>query len=218
MVDIDVDYLTDAHATTDAEGHFTTTVTVNSTTQIQAVYRFSNEHPGVLYGESAAVPVDVRKVATRWVVQSPEEGLTVDSGQEVTLTAVLERESPQGWVPFAGQSGGVVFEPSSGGQFSVVGQFTTDLDGEIAFTRFSATRTDRHNAHVEGGMDFLDGWTPSTIPVRVQYSRDGASWTDVTTVEIRTHARIRVRVRVPSPVPSPGDHVGRRSPLTLSGH
>ncbi|MEX0171398.1 hypothetical protein [Streptomyces sp. LMG1-1-1.1] len=222
-VDVDVDYLTDAHARTDAEGRFSTTVTVNSATQIQAVYRFTNEHPGVLYGESAAMSVDVRQVATRWVVQSPEEGLTVDFGQEVTLTAVLERESPQGWMPFAGQSGGVVFEPSSGGQFWSVGQFTTGPNGEVTFThapwetgafrlstisddpfvaavstqsprvrvlrsstftRFSATRTDSHGgAHVDGGMNFLDGWTPATIPVRVQYSRDGASWTDITTVE-----------------------------------
>ncbi|MFJ5829443.1 hypothetical protein [Streptomyces sp. NPDC093089] len=32
-------------------------------------------------------------------------------------------------------------------------------------------------------MNFPDGWAPGTVPVRVQHSRDGASWTDVTTVE-----------------------------------
>ncbi|MFC8952879.1 hypothetical protein ACFT8P_09555 [Streptomyces sp. NPDC057101] len=221
-VDIDVDYWTENTPRTDAEGRFSGTVTVNAAAQIQAVYRYANEYPYVLYGASQEIPIGVRQVATRWVVQSPAEPRTIDFGQEVTLTAALERETPQGWKPFAGQSGGVLFEPSGGGQSAGVGGFTTDEDGRVsfphtpwetgtflvtsrtedpfiapasvnsplvtvlrssAFTRFSALRTADHGVHVEGGMDFTDGWTPATILVRVQHSRDGETWTDVTTVE-----------------------------------
>ncbi|MGA5197714.1 hypothetical protein [Streptomyces exfoliatus] len=221
-VDIDVDHWTETTPRTDAEGRFTGTVSVNSATPIQAVYRHVNEHPFVLYGESPEIPVGVRQVATRWVVQSPSGTPTIDFGQEVTLTATLERETPRGWEPFAGQSGGVLFEPSAGGQSAGVGYFTTAEDGRVsfthspwetgtflvtsrsedpfvapasvssplitvlrssAFTRFSATRTEDHGVRVEGGMGFTDGWTPATIPVRVQYSHDGGTWTDVTTVE-----------------------------------
>ncbi|WP_225803036.1 hypothetical protein [Streptomyces sp. NK15101] len=221
-VDIDVDYWTEATPRTDAEGRFSSTVTVNYATQIQAVFRHAAEHPYVLYGESSAMPVGIRQVATRWVVQSPADGLTIDLGQSVTLTATLERETPQGWAPFAGQSGGILFEPSAGGQSDGVGGFTTGEDGRITltytpreagtfllttrsedpfvapaqtsspqvtvlrssvFTRFSAIRTEDRGVRVEGGMDFPDGWTPGTVAVRVQYSRDGGTWTDVTTVE-----------------------------------
>lgn len=109
------------HPRTDAEGRFSGTVTMNAAAQIQAVYRYANEHPHVLYGASQEIPIGVRQVATRWVVQSPAEPRTIDFGQEVTLTATLERETPQGWKPFAGQSGGVLFEPSGGGQSAGVG-------------------------------------------------------------------------------------------------
>lgn len=154
---------------------------VNTSTQIQAVHRFANERPGVLYGESAAVSVDVRQVVTRWVVQNPEEGPTVDFGQEVALTAVLQRESLQGRVPFAGRSGGV-FEPSSGGQFSVVGQFTTGQDGRIAFTH-APGETGAFRLPTISDDPFVAAVSTQSPVVRVQYSRDGTSWTDVTTVE-----------------------------------
>ncbi|BCL21876.1 hypothetical protein ACPCBX_33845 [Streptomyces tuirus] len=37
--------------------------------------------------------------------------------------------------------------------------------------------------HVEGAMDFPDGWTPADIPVHIQYSRDGKRWTDLVTAQ-----------------------------------
>ncbi|MEU6877667.1 hypothetical protein [Streptomyces sp. NPDC046712] len=221
-VDLDVDYWTENTVRTDAEGRFSGTVTVNSVAPVQAVYRYVNERPSVLYGEAAPIQIDVRQAATRWVVQSPAEARTIDFGQEVTLTATLERETPQGWMPFAGQSGGVLFEPSAGGQSAGVGYFTTGEDGKVTFTHapyetgtfrvsshsddpfvapastssaqikvlrasvftsFSATRTQDRGVHVEGAMDFPDGWTPATIPVHIQFSRDGVKWTDLVTTE-----------------------------------
>ncbi|MFC5174625.1 hypothetical protein [Streptomyces mutomycini] len=220
-VDLDVDYWTESTVRTDADGNFSGTVTVHGAVPVQAVYRHANEHPYVLYGESPSTQIGVRQVATRWAVEAPSEARTIDLGQEVTLTATLERETPQGWVPFEGQSGGVLFEPSGGGQFASVGYFTTGEDGRISFTHapwetgsfhvashsddpfiapatadsaritvlrasafnsFSATRT-HGGVHVEGAMDFPDGWTPATIPVHIQYSGDGKEWTDLLTTE-----------------------------------
>ncbi|QOV47220.1 hypothetical protein [Streptomyces chromofuscus] len=221
-VDLDVDYWTESTVRTDADGRFSGTVTVNDAVPIQAVYRHSGEHPFVVYGESPLVPIGVRQVATRWTVQSPAEARTINFGQQVTLTATLERETAQGWVPFEGQSGGVLFEPSAGGQFTSVGYFTTGADGKVSFdhvpwetgsfrvashsddpfiaaasansaeitvlrasvfSSFSAIRTKGQGVHVEGEMDFPDGWTPATIPVHIQYSRDGEEWTDLLTTE-----------------------------------
>ncbi|MCQ8193061.1 hypothetical protein [Streptomyces rugosispiralis] len=221
-VDLDVDYWTEDTVRTDAEGRFSGTVTVNDAVPIQVVYRYDGKHPNVLYGESPLTRIGVRPIATRWTVQAPAEARTIDFGQQVTLTATLERETPQGWVPLEGQSGGVLFEPSSGGQFTSVGYFTTGGDGEVtfthapwetgsfrvashsddpfiasassnsakitvlrasAFTSFSAVRTQDGSVHVEGAMDFPDGWTPATIPVHIQYSPDGEQWTDLLTKE-----------------------------------
>jgi hypothetical protein len=49
------------------------------------------------------------------------------------------------------------------------------------FTSFSATRQQDRSVHVEGAMDFPDGWTPGDIPVHIQYSRDGEQWSDLLT-------------------------------------
>ncbi|MFF5183934.1 hypothetical protein ACFY30_09115 [Streptomyces sp. NPDC000345] len=221
-VDIDVDHWTENTVRTDAEGRFSGTVTVNDAVPVQAVYRHVNEHPYVLYGESPSTRIGVHQVATRWTVEEPAAARTIDFGQEVTLTATLERETEQGWVPFEGQSGGVLFEPSAGGQSAGVGYFTTGADGKVTFTHtpwesgsfrvashsddpfiadassnsaritvlrasvftsFSATRTPDHGVHVEGAMDFPDGWTPADIPVHIQYSRDGEQWADLVTAE-----------------------------------
>ncbi|MER5845985.1 hypothetical protein ABT126_02500 [Streptomyces sp. NPDC002012] len=221
-VDIDVDYWTENTVRTDTEGRFSGTVTVNDAVPVQVVYRHVNEHPYVLYGESPSTQIGVRQVATRWTVQTPAKAQTIDFGQQVTLTATLERETPQGWVPFEGQSGGVLFEPPSGGQFASVGYFTTGEDGKVTlthapwetgsfrvashsddpfiasastnstqitvlrasvFSSFSATRTQDHSVHVEGAMDFPESWTPATIPVHIQYSRDGKQWADLLTTE-----------------------------------
>lgn len=220
-VDLDVDYWTEATVRTDAEGRFSGTVTVNDAVPVQAVYRY--DKPYVLYGDAAPIHIGVRQVATRWTVQAPAEAQTIDLGQQVTLTATLERETSQGWLPFEGQSGGVLFEPSAAGnQFETVGYFTTGEDGKVTFahapwqtgsfhvashsddpfiasasansaqitvlrasvfTSFSAARTQSNGVHVEGAMDFPDGWTPATIPVHIQYSRNGKQWTDVLTAE-----------------------------------
>ncbi|NKQ28191.1 hypothetical protein HF200_28320 [Streptomyces galbus] len=220
-VDLDVDYWTENTVRTDAEGRFSGTVTVNDAVPVQAVYR--HDKPYVLYGESPLIQIGVRQVATRWTVQAPAQAQTIDYGQQVTFTATLERETPQGWLPFAGQSGGVLFEPSAeGSQFETVGYFTTGEDGKVTFTHapwqtgsfhvashsddpfiasasansakitvlrasvftsFSAARTQSHGVHVEGAMDFPDGWTPATILVHIQYSPHGKQWTDVRTVE-----------------------------------
>lgn len=221
-VDLDVDHWTEDTVRTDAEGHFSGTVTVNEADPVQAVYRHDGAHPHVLYGESSPIPIGVRQVATRWTIEAPAAARTVDFGQEVTITATLERETPEGWVPFEGQSGGVLFEPSSGGQFASVGYFTTGADGRISFTHtpwetgtfrvssrsddpfiapasgnsaeirvlrasvftsFSAGRAEGGGVHVEGAMDFPDGWTPGTVPVHIEYSRDGKRWKDLLTTE-----------------------------------
>ncbi|MGV9497693.1 hypothetical protein [Streptomyces sp. NPDC003642] len=221
-VDLDVDYWTENTVRTDAQGHFSGTVTVNDAVPVQAVYRHDNANPYVLYGESSPIGIGVRQVATRWTIEAPAAARTIDLGEEVTITATLERETAQGWVPFEGQSGGVLFEPSAGGQFASVGYFTTGADGRISFTHapwetgtfrvashsddpfiapasrnsaeikvlrasvftsFSATRAQGGGVRVEGAMDFPDGWTPGTIPVHIEYSRDGRRWTDLRTVE-----------------------------------
>ncbi|MER6979123.1 hypothetical protein [Streptomyces carpinensis] len=221
-VDLDVDYWTENTVRTDADGRFSGTVTVNDAVPVQAVYRNVNEYPYVLYGESKSIQIGVRQVATRWTVQAPAEARTIDFGQQVTLAATLERETPHGWEPFEGQSGGVLFEPSTGGQSASVGYFTTGEDGKVTFAHapwetgsfrvashsddpfiapasansaqitvlrasvfssFSATRTQGHGVNVEGAMDFPDGWTPATIPVHIQYSRDGEQWADLLTTE-----------------------------------
>ncbi|MFI6086159.1 hypothetical protein ACIBBB_35400 [Streptomyces sp. NPDC051217] len=221
-VDLDVDHWTENTVRTDANGRFSGTVTVNDAVPVQAVYRHSNDHRYVLSGESTPTQIGVRQIATRWTVQAPAHARTIDFGEEVALTATLERETPQGWVPFEGQSGGVLFEPSGGGQSASVGYFTTGQDGKVAFTHapwetgtfrvashsddpfiasasvnsdtiavlrasvftsFSATRTQDRGVRVEGAMDFPDSWTPATIPVHIQYSRNGEQWTDLVTTE-----------------------------------
>ncbi|PPS69411.1 MULTISPECIES: hypothetical protein [Streptomyces] len=222
-VDLDVDNWTENTVRTDAQGHFSGTVSVNDAVPIQAVFRHDNANPYVLYGESESTRIDIRQVATRWTFQAPAEARTIDYGQEVTVTATLERETRQGWVPFEGQSGGVLYEASSGNDWNSVGYFTTDKDGRSAtfthtpdqtgtfrvasnsddpfiaeasanspeitvlrasvFTSFSATRTQDRGVHVEGAMDFPDGWTPADIPVHIQYSRDGKRWTDLVTAQ-----------------------------------
>ncbi|MER7191287.1 hypothetical protein [Streptomyces flaveolus] len=132
-VDLDVDYWPEATVRTDAEGRFSGTVTVNGAVPVQAIYR--HDKPYVLYGEAPAIQIGVRQVATRWTVQAPAEARTIDFGQEVSFTATLERETPQGWAPFGDQSGGAIFEPSTAGQqFESVGQFTTGADGKVTFT------------------------------------------------------------------------------------
>jgi hypothetical protein len=203
------------------EGRFSGTVTVNDAVPVQAIYRY--DKPYVLYSESPPIQIGVRQVATRWTVQAPAEAQTIDLGQQITFTAMLERETPQGWLPFEGQSGGVLFEPSTAGrQFETVGSFTTGEDGKVTFTHapwetgsfhvtshsddpfiasasansaqitvlrasvftsFSATRTQGNGVHVEGAMDFPDGWTPATIPVHIQYSPNGKQWADLLTEE-----------------------------------
>lgn len=50
------------------------------------------------------------------------------------------------------------------------------------FLGFTALRTDSRTVHAEGHIDF-DNISPATINVAVQYSRDGASWTTLGTVE-----------------------------------
>ncbi|WP_166026284.1 hypothetical protein [Streptomyces chilikensis] len=148
-VDLDVDYWTEATVRTDAQGHFAGTVDVNAAVPVQAVYRYSGDHPGVLYGESQMIDIGVRQVATRWTVETPQDPMTVDFGQETTLAATLERETAQGWIPFASQSGGVIFEEASGGWDSV-GQFTTGEDGRVTFS-FSPYETGsfRLESHTE---------------------------------------------------------------------
>ncbi|MEU8675278.1 hypothetical protein [Streptomyces sp. NPDC048560] len=221
-VDLDVNYWTENTVRTDADGNFSGTVTVDDAVPLQAVFRHSGQHPYVLYGESASTQIGVRQVATRWTLQSPAEARTIDFGQQVTLTATLERETAQGWAPFEGQSGGVLFEPSGSGQFASVGYFTTGEDGKVSFdhapwetgsfrvtshsddpflasasangaqitvlrasvfSSLSATRTQGTGVHVEGAMDFPDGWTPATIPVHIQYSSDGRTWANLLTTE-----------------------------------
>ncbi|MCK8438072.1 hypothetical protein G3I77_35215 [Streptomyces sp. D2-8] len=131
-VDLDVDYWTENTVRTDVEGHFSGTVTVNDAVSVQAVYRHDNANPYVLYGESESTQIDIRQVVTRWTFQAPAEARTIDFGDEVAVTATLERETPQGWVPFEGQSGGVLYEASSGGNWTSVGYFTTGADGKAA--------------------------------------------------------------------------------------
>lgn len=223
QVDLDVDSWTENTVRTDAQGRFSGTVTVNDAVPVQAVFRHDNANPYVLYGESESTRIDIRQVATRWTFQAPSDARTIDYGQAVTVTATLERETRQGWVPFEGQSGGILYEASSGNDWSSVGYFTTDKDGRSAtfthtpgqtgtfrvashsddpfiaeasansaeitvlrasvFTSFSAARTEDGGVHVEGAMDFPDGWTPADIPVRIQYSRDGKRWTDLATAQ-----------------------------------
>ncbi|MFJ4818192.1 hypothetical protein [Streptomyces sp. NPDC088801] len=222
-VDLDVDNWTENTVRTDAQGRFSGTVTVNDAVPVQAVYRHDNANPYVVYGESASTSIDIRQVATRWTFETPVEARTIDFGEQVTVTATLERETAQGWVPFEGQSGGVLYEASSGTHWASVGYFTTGADGKSAtfahtpgetgtfrvashsddpfiapasansaeitvlrasvFTSFSATRSEDGGVHVEGAMDFPDGWTPADIPVRIQHSRDGKRWTDLATVQ-----------------------------------
>jgi hypothetical protein len=220
-VDLDVDMWTENTVRTDAQGRFSGTVTVNDAVPVQAVYRHDGANPFVLYGESSSTPITIRQVATRWTFQTPAEARTIDYGEQVTVTATLERETAQGWVPFEGQSGGVLYEASHGTHWASVGYFTTGTDGKATtfthtpgetgtfrvtshsddpfiasasaksaeitvlrasvFTSFSATRSEDGGVHVEGAMDFPDGWTPADIPVHIQYSRDGKRWTDLST-------------------------------------
>ncbi|MFD5129780.1 hypothetical protein [Streptomyces olindensis] len=221
-VDLDVDNWTENTVRTDAEGRFSGTVTVNDAVPVQAVYRHDSANPYVLYGESEPTPIGIRQVATRWTFQAPAEARTIDYGQQVTVTATLERETPQGWVPFEGQSGGVLYEASEGTHWASVGYFTTGADGKASvthtpwetgtfrvashsddpfiapasanspeitvlrasvFTSFSATRAQEGGVHVEGAMDFPDGWTPGVIPVHIEHSRDGKRWTNLRTTE-----------------------------------
>ncbi|MFF3751500.1 hypothetical protein ACFYYH_13740 [Streptomyces sp. NPDC002018] len=133
LVDIDVDYWTSASARTDAQGRFSASVRLSNAAPVQAVYRHSNELPYVLFGESPATQISVQQVATRWSgVRTTSR--SVDYGGQVTVTAKLERSTEEGWVPFAGQEGGVLFVPPPGSQSETVGYFTTADDGTISLT------------------------------------------------------------------------------------
>jgi hypothetical protein len=136
-VDLDVDNWTENTVRTDAQGRFSGTVTVNDAVPVQAVYRHDGANPYVLYGESSSTPITIRQVATRWTFQTPAQARTIDYGEQVTVTATLERETAQGWVPFEGQSGGVLYEASHGTHWTSVGYFTTGADGKA--TTFTHT-------------------------------------------------------------------------------
>ncbi|MDH6451796.1 MULTISPECIES: hypothetical protein [unclassified Streptomyces] len=220
-VDIDVDYWPQTTVTTDADGRFTATVTLDQATGIQAFYRYDNQHPGYVYSESELLQIGIDQIPTRFVTDV--SATDIDDGDPVTLTAKAEQQTADGsWVPLAGQSGGILFGDPDG-QSDFVERFTTAADGTFsttytpwdrgrfllaldtsedpflapasaqsalvhvhhaaAFTAFSATRTDAAAVHVEGLIDFTDGFTPATILVHVQYSADGTRWSDLTTVE-----------------------------------
>lgn len=220
-VDIDVDYWTQTTVTTDADGRFTATVTLDRATGVQAIHRYDNQHPGYLYSESDLQQIGIDQVPTRFVTDV--SATDIDDGDPVTLTAKAEQRTADGsWVPLAGESGRILFGDPDG-QSDVVERFTTAADGTFSttytpwdrgqfllaldtsedpflapasarsalvhvhhaagFTAFSATRTDAGTVHVEGLIDFTDGFTPATILVHVQHSTDGTRWTGLTTVE-----------------------------------
>lgn len=220
-VDIDVDYWPQTTVTTDADGRFTATVTLDQATTVQAIYRYDNQHGGYVYSESERLDIGIEQIPTRFTTDV--SATDIDDGDPVTLTAKAEQQNADGsWVPLAGQSGGVLFGDPEG-RNDVVGRFTTAADGTFTttytpwdggrfllaldtsedpflapasarsalvhvhhaagFTAFSATRTDAGNVHVEGLIDFTDGFTPATITVHVQHSADGTGWSDLTTVE-----------------------------------
>ncbi|MFD7663649.1 hypothetical protein [Streptomyces sp. NPDC059788] len=135
-VDIDVDAVTTgATPRTDAQGRFSAVVRLDNAAGIRAVHR--PDAAGVIYGESPAAQITVRQVPTRWSRLRTTDR-TVNYGQQVTLTAMLERRTPKGWVPFGGQHGGALFAHPSGGQFETVGQFTTAEDGTVTLTHAPA--------------------------------------------------------------------------------
>ncbi|SCD95198.1 hypothetical protein GA0115249_111463 [Streptomyces sp. PpalLS-921] len=125
-VDIDVDYWTQATVSTDRRGHFSASVRLDNAAPIQAVFRLDGGTPSVLYGESESVQIGVDQVPTRFTATVSETG--IDYGQSVTLNVKVEQKTADGWVPLAGQSGGVLFGPN-GSETDGVGQFTTADDG-----------------------------------------------------------------------------------------
>lgn len=125
-VDIDVDYWTQTTVSTDKRGHFTTSVRLDNAAPIQAVFRSDGGTPNVLYGESKSVQIGVDQVPTRFTTTVDETD--IDYGQSVTLNVTVEQKTGDGWVPLAGQSGGVLFGPNDSAT-DVVGRFTTADDG-----------------------------------------------------------------------------------------
>ncbi|MFD7226884.1 hypothetical protein [Streptomyces sp. NPDC059881] len=128
-VDIDVDYWTQATVLTDARGHFRTSVRLDNAAPIQAVFRSDGGTPNVLYGESGLVQIGVDQVPARFAATVSKTD--IDYGQSVTLNVKVEQKTADGWVPLAGQSGGVLFGPNDS-MTDVVGGFTTADDGTFA--------------------------------------------------------------------------------------
>ncbi|MFI6878312.1 hypothetical protein ACIBL6_33250 [Streptomyces sp. NPDC050400] len=125
-VDVDVDYWTQVTVPTDERGHFSTSVKLDAAAPVQAVFRSDGGTPTVLYGESEPVQIGVDQIPTRFTATVSDT--EIDYGESVTLKGTVEQKTDDGWVPLAGQSGGVLFGPSDAGTDGV-GQFTTADDG-----------------------------------------------------------------------------------------
>ncbi|MER5947510.1 hypothetical protein ABT127_15700 [Streptomyces sp. NPDC001904] len=126
QVDIDVDYWTQATVTTDERGRFSSSVRLDNAAPIQAVFRAGAGTPFVIYGESEPVQIGVDQIPTRFTASVSETD--IDYGRSVTLHGKVEQKTADGWVPLAGQAGGVLFGPDTS-QTDSVGQFRTAADG-----------------------------------------------------------------------------------------
>jgi hypothetical protein len=182
QVDIDVDYWTQTTVSTDSAGRFTGSVRLDNGAPVQAVFRATGGEPFVLYGESELVQIGVDQIPTRFITQV--SATDIDDGQPVTLTAKVEQQTAEGWVPLAGESGGILFGPKEG-RTDTVGGFTTDDEGT-----FSVTYTPWNGGYFQLALDTTEDpfLQPSSALSELVHVHHGAVFTDFST--LRTDERI----------------------------
>ncbi|SNT59496.1 hypothetical protein SAMN05216252_1565 [Actinacidiphila glaucinigra] len=172
QVDIDVDYWTQNTVSTDDAGRFTGSVHLDNGAPVQAVFRATGGEPFVLYGESELVQIGVDQIPTRFISQV--SSTDIDDGEAVTLTAKVEQQTAQGWVPLAGEAGGILFGPKEG-RTETVGGFTTADDGT-----FSVTFTPWDGGYFQLALDTTEDpfLQPSTGLSDLVHVHHGAVFTD----------------------------------------
>lgn len=181
QVDLDVDYWTQSSVTTDAAGRFAGSVHLDNGAPVQAVFRATGGEPFVLSGESELVQIGVDQIPTRFVAQV--SATDIDDGEAVTLTAKVEQHTAEGWVPLAGESGGILFGPKEG-RTDTVGGFTTKDDGT-----FSVTYTPWDGGYFQLALDTTEDpfLQPSTGLSDLVHVHHGAVFTDFSS--LRTDER-----------------------------
>lgn len=92
-------------AVTGADGTFTATVELEGETRLTA--SFWSDEPGILNGTSDAVLIGITPTPTELTMTVDRK--KVNAGEPITITGRVTWQTPDGWLPVAGKSVGILF-------------------------------------------------------------------------------------------------------------